>query len=105
MSLAATVYHAAESLLVPVIVAACALSVASRYAPRTRERIKAALAARLGGAGASGWRAGLARRLAPTAAQGCASGCDDGGCGTCESNTTSPARPAGEHVIQIVRKR
>ncbi|KWR91959.1 DUF6587 family protein [Cupriavidus sp. IDO] len=108
-----TVYHAIETLLVPLIVLACAISVAARYAPRTRERIKAALAARLGGTSASGWRARAVRWLAPQAAAGCASGCDDGGCNTCGSNTANaanaangqaPSRPT-EHVVQLVRKR
>ncbi|WP_340521261.1 DUF6587 family protein, partial [Cupriavidus necator] len=40
-----TLYHAIETLLVPLIVLACAVSVIARYAPRTRERVKAALAA------------------------------------------------------------
>ncbi|EYS91560.1 membrane protein, partial [Cupriavidus sp. SK-4] len=47
-----TLYHAIETLLVPLIVLACAVSVIARYAPRTRERVKAALAARLGGSAA-----------------------------------------------------
>ncbi|MFC4523454.1 DUF6587 family protein [Cupriavidus pinatubonensis] len=103
-----SLYHAVETLLVPLIVLACAVSVASRYAPRTRERIKAGLAARLGGQGAIGWRARMVRWLAPQAAAGCASGCDDGGCNTCASNTATatgtPDQPA-EQVIQLVRKR
>ena len=101
-------YHAIESLLVPLIVLACAVSVAARYAPRTRERLKAGLAARLGGPSATGWRARLVRWLAPQAAAGCASGCDDGGCNTCASNTApsegTQDKPA-EQVIRLVRKR
>ncbi|SOY69658.1 conserved hypothetical protein, putative transmembrane protein [Cupriavidus taiwanensis] len=100
-------YHAIETLLVPLIVLACAVSVVARYAPRTRERVKAALAARLGGAGAAGWRGRLARWLAPQSVAGCASGCDDGGCNTCGANTTAPGstdKPA-EQVVRFVRKR
>ncbi|WP_354684635.1 DUF6587 family protein [Cupriavidus necator] len=104
-----TLYHAIETLLVPLIVLACAMSVAARYAPRTRERVKAALAARLGGAAATGWRARLVRWLAPQTAAGCASGCDDGGCNTCGSNTanTAGAKPdqPSEQVVRFVRKR
>ncbi|WP_439669566.1 Transmembrane protein [Cupriavidus necator] len=104
-----TLYHAIETLLVPLIVLACAVSVIARYAPRTRERVKAALAARLGGGGATGWRARLVRWLAPKAAAGCASGCDDGGCNTCGSNTAGTTsgtqdKPA-EQVIRFVPKR
>ncbi|MDQ0143494.1 DUF6587 family protein [Cupriavidus necator] len=104
-----TLYHAIETLLVPLIVLACAVSVLARYAPRTRERIKAALAARLGGAAATGWRGRLARWLAPQAAAGCASGCDDGGCNTCGANAAnntsgSQDKPA-EQVVRFVRKR
>ncbi|AGW92562.1 MULTISPECIES: DUF6587 family protein [Cupriavidus] len=104
-----TPYHAIETLLVPLIVLACALSVLARYAPRTRERVKAALAARLGGAAATGLRGRLVRWLAPQAAAGCASGCDDGGCNTCGSNTantteTQQGKPA-EQVVRFVRKR
>ncbi|CAG9182163.1 DUF6587 family protein [Cupriavidus pampae] len=85
-----TLYHAFETLLVPLIVIACALSVASRYLPRTRERVKASLATMLGGAMATGWRGWIARRLSPTAAAGCATGCDtNSGCGSCGSNTSS----------------
>lgn len=106
-----SLYHALETVIVPLVVLGCAVSVASRYAPRTRERVKAALAASLGGAAATGWRAALVRRLAPTMAQGCASGCDDGGCGTCESNTAGAAGASGapavpkEQVVRVVRKR
>jgi len=94
-----SLYHAFESLLVPLIVLACALSVAARYAPRTRERVKAALAVRLGGSGATGWRARLVARLAPQAAAGCASGCDSGGCNTCASSTAPAEQP-----VRLVRK-
>lgn len=104
-----SLYHAIETLLVPLIVLACAVSVLARYAPRTRERVKAALAARLGGAAATGLRGRLVRWLAPQAAAGCASGCDDGGCNTCGSNTanTSEAQPGkpAEQVVRFVRKR
>ncbi|WP_439686908.1 Transmembrane protein [Cupriavidus oxalaticus] len=103
-----TLYHAIETLLVPLIVLACAVSVVARYAPRTRERVKATLASRLGGGAARGWRGRLVRWLAPQAASGCASGCDDGGCNTCGSNTANAAdaqqRPA-EQVVRFVRKR
>jgi hypothetical protein len=105
-----TLYHAIETLLVPLIVLACAVSVLARYAPRTRERVKAALAARLGGA-ATGWRGRLVRWLAPQAAAGCASGCDDGGCNTCGSNTANATNTSGgqeqpaEQVVRFVRKR
>jgi len=100
-----SLYHAVESLVVPVVVIGCAVSVVARYAPRTRERVKAALAGWLGGLSATGWRAHLVRRLAPAMAQGCASGCDDGGCNTCDSNTSASASTAPtEHVIRIVRK-
>ncbi|MFS8974210.1 DUF6587 family protein [Cupriavidus necator] len=104
-----SLYHAIETLLVPLIVLACAVSVLARYAPRTRERVKAALAARLGGAAATGLRGRLVRWLAPQAAAGCASGCDDGGCNTCGSNTANtseaqPGKPAGQ-VVRFVRKR
>ncbi|EKZ98569.1 transmembrane protein, partial [Cupriavidus sp. HMR-1] len=51
-----TLYQAFETLVVPLIVLACALHVVGRYMPRTRERLKASLAAGLGGASASGWR-------------------------------------------------
>jgi len=103
-----SLYHAIENLLVPLIVLACAVSVAARYAPRTRERFKASLAARLGGTAATGWRRRMVRWLAPQAAAGCASGCDDGGCNTCASNTSSPQAPQdkpAEQVIRLVRKR
>jgi hypothetical protein len=104
-----TFYHAIETLLVPLIVLACAVSVVARYAPRTRERVKAALAAHLGGNAATGWRGRLVRWLAPAAAAGCASGCDDGGCNTCGANTASHSsggqdKPA-EQVVRFVRKR
>ncbi len=104
-----TLYHAFEMLVVPLIVVACALHVAGRYMPRTRERVKASLAAWLGGASASGWRGGLARRLAPREAAGCATGCDTNtGCGTCGSNTSAgPAEsgdPGNEHIVRFVRK-
>lgn len=101
-----SLYHVVESVLVPLIVLACALSVASRYMPRTRERVKAALASRLGGARARGWRARLVARLAPQAvASGCATGCDSGGCNSCDSNTSTNAAPASrEKPIRIVRK-
>ncbi|WP_454724350.1 MULTISPECIES: DUF6587 family protein [Cupriavidus] len=102
-------YHAFETLLVPLIVLICAVSVLSRYAPRTRERCKAWLAARLGGAAATGWRARAAAWLAPqAAAAGCASGCDSGGCNTCGSSSADgqPAEPArNEQVIRFVAKR
>lgn len=107
-------YHAFETLLVPLIVVACALSVAARYMPRTRERFKAALAARLGGTAATGWRRSFVVRLAPQAAAGCASGCDSGGCNTCGSNegetTSANATDAAgnktpvEQPIRFVRK-
>ncbi|WP_316155450.1 DUF6587 family protein [Cupriavidus sp. BIC8F] len=104
-----TLYHAIETLLVPLIVLACAVSVMARYAPRTRERVKATLAARLGGSAVTGWRARLVRWLAPQAAAGCASGCDDGGCNTCGSNTASTTSGAqdkpAEQVVRFVRKR
>ncbi|PVY76686.1 hypothetical protein C7414_109169 [Cupriavidus alkaliphilus] len=106
-----SLYHAIETLLVPLIVLACAVSVVARYAPRTRERVKAALAARLGGPAATGWRGRLARWLAPQSAAGCASGCDDGGCNTCGANTsTNTSTPTGqdkpaEQVVRFVRKR
>ena len=45
-----TLYHAFEILVVALIVAACAVHVTGRYMPRTRERVKASLAVRLGGA-------------------------------------------------------
>ncbi len=106
-----TLYHAFESLLVPLIVVACAVHVAARYMPRTRERVKAGLAASLGGASAQGWRGWLARRMTPReAAAGCATGCDtNSGCSTCESNTSaSTGNPgtgsANEQVITFVRK-
>ncbi|EYS93706.1 membrane protein, partial [Cupriavidus sp. SK-4] len=55
------------------------------------------------------WRARLVRWLAPQAAAGCASGCDDGGCNTCGSNTASTTSDAqdkpAEQVIRFVRKR
>ncbi|CAN7691780.1 hypothetical protein LJR296_005456 [Cupriavidus necator] len=104
-----TLYHAIETLLVPLIVLACAVQVIARYAPRTRERVKATLAARLGGSAAAGWRARLVRWLAPQAAAGCASGCDDGGCNTCGSNTANTTSGAqgqtAEQVVRFVRKR
>ncbi|MDF3838934.1 hypothetical protein P3W85_39265 [Cupriavidus basilensis] len=105
-----SLYHAFEALLVPLIVLACAVSVAARYAPRTRERLKAGLAARLGGGAATGWRQRAVAWLAPQAAAGCASGCDSGGCNTCGSSTTDAAQPApgaraGEQVIRFVAKR
>ncbi|SDP77137.1 hypothetical protein SAMN04488595_12161 [Ralstonia sp. 25mfcol4.1] len=109
-----TLYHAFETLIVPLIVLGCAIHVAGRYMPRTRERAKARLAAMLGGVAARGWRGWLARRLAPTQAAGCASGCDtNSGCGTCGSNTsgagsggTGSAASGGsnEQVIRFVRK-
>ncbi|MHA7684347.1 DUF6587 family protein [Cupriavidus sp. PET2-C1] len=105
-----SLYHAFETLLVPLIVLACTLSVLARYAPRTRERIKSGLAARLGGTAATGWRQRAVAWLAPQAAAGCASGCDSGGCNTCGSSTTDsvqqvPAQQAGEQVIRFVAKR
>lgn len=104
-----TLYHALETLLVPLIVLACAVHVAGRYMPRTRERVKASLAAMLGGASASGWRGWLAQRLAPSQAAGCASGCEtNSGCGTCGSNTSAPtgtdSKQDNEQVIRFVRK-
>ena len=99
-----SLYHATETLLVPLIVLGCATSAASRYMPRTRERIKSALAARLGGMSANGWRARVVVRLAPTAAAGCASGCDSGGCNTCASNTTPVTGMRTEQPIRLVRK-
>lgn len=100
-----SLYQAIESVLVPLIVLVCALSVAARYMPRTRERAKAALAAGLGGAQARGWRARLVARLAPQAvASGCTTGCDSGGCNSCGSNTSGTAPAATEKPIRIVRK-
>ncbi|CAG2148191.1 hypothetical protein D3C87_1261060 [compost metagenome] len=102
-----TLYHAFEILVVALIVTACAVHVTGRYMPRTRERVKATLAVRLGGAAATGWRGWLARRLAPQAAAGCASGCEtNSGCGTCGSNTSSAASapPDNEQIIRFVRK-
>jgi len=106
-----TLYHAFESLLVPLIVVACAVHVTGRYMPQTRERVKAGLAASLGGTSAQGWRGWVARRLAPrVAAAGCATGCDtNSGCGTCESNTSASTGKSGagavnEQVIRFVRK-
>ncbi|MGY8526693.1 DUF6587 family protein [Paracidovorax citrulli] len=107
-----SLYQAFEALLVPLIVLICAISVAARYMPRTRERLKAGLAAKLGGSRARGWRARLVNRLAPAHAAGCASGCDSGGCNTCGSATgsSSPAggtrqQPPREQTIQFVRRR
>ncbi|WP_020206088.1 DUF6587 family protein [Cupriavidus sp. WS] len=103
-----SLYHAFETLLVPLIVLVCAVSVLSRYAPRSRERFKAWLAARLGGAAATGWRLRAVAWLAPQAVAGCASGCDSGGCNTCGSSTTEgqPAESArNEQVIRFVAKR
>ncbi|NYI02175.1 DUF6587 family protein [Cupriavidus plantarum] len=105
-----TLYHAFETLVVPLIVLACALSVAARYLPRTRERVKASLAGMLGGAMAPGWRGWIARRLSPAAAAGCATGCDtNSGCGTCGSNTSASAPPpsatgGNEQVIRFMRR-
>ncbi|MBY4896924.1 DUF6587 family protein [Cupriavidus sp. AU9028] len=107
-----SLYQAFEALLVPAIVLVCAISVAARYMPRTRERIKAGLAARLGGGNAQGWRAALVRRLAPAQVAGCASGCDSGGCNTCGSATGASAaaggtrdQPPQEQTIRFVRRR
>lgn len=108
-----TLYHAFETLIVPLVVLGCAVHVAGRYMPRTRERVKAGLAGMLGGASASGWRGWLARRLAPSQAAGCASGCDTGsGCGSCDSNTSGSGTSGGagttggsnEQIIRFVRK-
>lgn len=103
-----TLYHAFETLLVPLIVLACAVHVLSRYMPRTRERLKASVATSLGGASAAGWRGWLARRLAPAQAAGCASGCDtNSGCGSCDSNTspsTGQTTSNQEQIIRFVRK-
>ncbi|RZT31884.1 DUF6587 family protein [Cupriavidus agavae] len=105
-----TLYHAFETIVVPLIVLACAVHVAGRYMPRTRERAKASLAATLGGAAAPGWRGWLARRLSPTQAAGCATGCDtNSGCSSCGSNTSgssggSGSRADDEQVIRFVRK-
>ncbi|WP_454765706.1 DUF6587 family protein [Cupriavidus campinensis] len=105
-----TLYHAFEILVVALIVAACAVHATSRYMPRTRERVKAALAARLGGVSATGWHGWLARRLAPQAAAGCATGCDtSSGCGTCGANSVGgpangTAGPPDEHIVRLVRK-
>lgn len=104
-------YQAFEALLVPLIVLICAISVAARYMPRTRERVKAGLAARLGGSQARGWRARLVNRLAPAQAAGCATGCDSGGCNTCGSATGDASgqpgagEPPREQTIQFVRRR
>ncbi|KJK20872.1 membrane protein [Burkholderiaceae bacterium 16] len=103
-------YHAVETLLVPLIVLVCALSVLARYAPRTRELVKAWLAASLGGSAATGWRQRAVAWLAPQAAAGCASGCDSGGGNTCDSSTAqgeqpAPGKQAGEQVIRFVAKR
>lgn len=98
-----TLYHAFEILVVALIVTACAVHVTGRYMPRTRERVKATLAVRLGGAAATGWRGWLA----PQAAAGCASGCEtNSGCGTCGSNTSpaASAPPDNEQIIRFVRK-
>ncbi|MDW3681254.1 hypothetical protein RA280_05755 [Cupriavidus sp. CV2] len=105
-----SLYHAVETLLVPLIVLGCTISVLARYAPRTRERIKGGLAARLGGTAATGWRRRAVAWLAPQAAAGCASGCDSGGCNTCGSATTgsaqqAPVEQASEQVIRFVAKR
>lgn len=104
-----SLYRAFESLLVPLIVIACAVSVAARYMPGTRERVKAGTVAMLGGALAPGWRGWIARRLSPSAAAGCATGCDtNSGCGTCGSNTSgSPGNTTGtsdEQIIRFVRR-
>lgn len=107
-----TLYHAFETLIVPLIVLGCAVHVAGRYMPQTRERMKARLAAMVGGVSASGWRGWLARRLAPSQAAGCASGCDtNSGCGTCDSNTSGSGGSGGsgsggsnEQIIRFVRK-
>ncbi|MDG6754531.1 hypothetical protein QCF19_14235, partial [Staphylococcus aureus] len=50
--------------------------------------------------------AGVVARLAPQAvASGCATGCDSGGCNSCDSNTSTNAAPASrEKPIRIVRK-
>ena len=65
-----TLYQAFETLVVPLIVLACALHVVGRYMPRTRERVKASLAAGLGGASAGAplpvtmcWMGSVAIRL------------------------------------------
>lgn len=100
-----SLYQLAESLLVPLIVIACAVSVAARYMPRTRERIKAALAGALGGSGAHGWKARAVAWLAPKGAAGCASGCDSGGCNTCGSNETAGQAKPTEQTVKWVRKR
>ena len=104
-----TLYQAFETLVVPLIVLACAVHVVGRYMPRTRERVKASLAAGLGGASASGWRGWIARRLAPREAAGCATGCDtNSGCSTCGSNTSTKSTESGgasnEHIVRFVRK-
>jgi hypothetical protein len=104
-----TLYHAFETLIVPLIVLGCAIHVVGRYMPQTRERMKARLAAMVGGGSASGWRGWLARRLAPSQAAGCASGCDtNSGCGTCDSNTSgsggSGSGGRNEQIIRFVRK-
>ena len=97
-------YHAFETLLVPLIVLGCAVHVVARYMPRTRERVKANLAAALGGVSAKGWRAWLVQRLAPTQAAGCASGCDtNSGCGSCGSNTSGPTGATAASHEQIIR--
>ena len=103
-----TLYHAFETLLVPLIVLGCAVHVVARYMPRTRERVKANLVAALGGVSAKGWRAWLVQRLAPTQAAGCASGCDtNSGCGSCGSNTsgaTGATAASHEQIIRFSRK-
>jgi hypothetical protein len=99
-----SLYQLAESLLVPLIVIACAISVAARYMPRTRERIKAALANMLGGSAATGWKGRVVARLAPKGAAGCASGCDSGGCNTCGSNESPGEHKPTEQTVKWVRK-
>lgn len=99
-----SLYQLAETLLVPLIVIACAISVAARYMPRTRERIKASLAGALGGGTATGWKGRMVAWLAPKGAAGCASGCDSGGCNTCGSSETAGRQPT-EQTVKWVRKR
>ena len=106
-----TLYHAFETLIVPLIVLACALHVVGRYMPRTRERVKASLTVALGGPSVSGWRGWLVRKLAPSQIAGCATGCDtSSGCSTCESSTSGStggdtgSGDRSEQIIRFVRK-
>jgi hypothetical protein len=79
-----------QSLLVALIVSACALQAARKLAPKAAWRAQAALAFALEQPGRPGWLRAIGLRLRPavSAAAGCASACPScTGCGTTAPTT------------------